>query len=333
MKICQIGQTPGQLPGTFPMDSFQGQLAIINPATYTAGGADTDERTVTVDRRFLTPPGEVTNAQVRRVVEVYNDRPRGLFMTDTREGPAKEHMYLLATGRADEAVGEFETIDTVMLPPSLGIGPGETIEEFIKRCPQVLGGQFMIHKKNVRDILPNEARYDHLENADKFKAADVAASHIDYYQAQALAQLLAGNGLLEELFGISGRCYADLPTDAQWGLLAMVGQLEFMVNTPDERGSSLTDKLGKKLRAFALPFIVPATDYLALPNGVLPNTVWNWVKDVYKSGELNRVLRGSSWCYGNPEYLRSGYRYGRYPDYRYGTVGFRLAVTPEDSVG
>ena len=71
--------------------------------------------------------------------------------------------------------------------------------------------------------------------------------------------------------------------------------------------------------------------------------VWEWVQDCWHgdySGaptdgsawttgciSISRVLRGGSWG-NNPAYLRSAIRNGSTPDYRYGSIGLRLARTP-----
>jgi formylglycine-generating enzyme required for sulfatase activity len=70
--------------------------------------------------------------------------------------------------------------------------------------------------------------------------------------------------------------------------------------------------------------------------------VWEWVQDWYDSdyyanspskdtlnaaGGSARVLRGGSWAYSAAN-CRSAYRSYNSPGYRYGDVGFRLAISP-----
>ena len=71
--------------------------------------------------------------------------------------------------------------------------------------------------------------------------------------------------------------------------------------------------------------------------------VWEWTQDCWHDNysdaptdgsawttgcsSSSRVLRGGSWDY-NPAILRSAYRFGYTPDYRYIYIGLRLARTP-----
>jgi formylglycine-generating enzyme required for sulfatase activity len=74
----------------------------------------------------------------------------------------------------------------------------------------------------------------------------------------------------------------------------------------------------------------------------LHDNVWEWVEDawhpnyegapldgsVWLGGDVSqRVLRGGSWHYYGPDGLRSADRSRSHPDYRYGSIGFRVART------
>jgi len=88
---------------------------------------------------------------------------------------------------------------------------------------------------------------------------------------------------------------------------------------------------------------VPVHSFEANPWGLynVHGNVWDWVEDcwhenyqgaptdgsAWTTGECKyRVLRGGSWN-DSPRYLRSAYRLGSSPDFRYNTIGFRLART------
>ena len=70
--------------------------------------------------------------------------------------------------------------------------------------------------------------------------------------------------------------------------------------------------------------------------------VWEWCNDwfgddypsapvidpVGASKGASRVLRGGSWDYGGGGDVRSAFRRGYVPDYRYSSFGFRLSLGP-----
>lgn len=303
----------------------EGSMIGISPGTYRAGRVSAPSRKVTVSRGFLTPPDEITNAQVDEMQRAYPRVQRGLFMTDVQEGSTHGFSYLLATGDTKTPVDRFEILPSELLPPSLGIARGQTVEDFVQQRPDRLGGRFKILADAPQQIMPAKDRYDKgLRDVDKFKAPNVAATMINYWQAQALAQLLGGKDLLQTLFGISGMHYVDLPDQDQWGLLAVKSSFSLITSTGRRR-----DHAGKlvQVKAFHLRHIVPATDYPTLPNGIRPNVVWDWVKDLWTIGRSSRLIRGGSWCRSREGRQLVGSSGGyNDPSRYYGDLGFRVVV-------
>lgn len=294
----------------------------IGPGSYKAGGVNTPEETVTVAEGFQTPPGDVTNTHGDAVLQKFGATPDGLYLRDKITG----YHYLYALGQGDD-LDTFETLDPRLLPPVLGIK--ERFEEILTN-PQVRSRfELGLKKEDIKRALPKADRYEGLHHPVLFAASDVALTRITGWQAQAVAQLLGDPELAQKLFGISGSFYADLLTNEQWGLMAMESILDFMTapNQASPRGK-LTDAQGRELRAHALSDIVVATNYPALPNGILPNTVWTRVKDFIEQDRY-QVLRGGSWDNCNPDSLRSGYRSSFNPDDGVSNlVGLRVGFFP-----
>ena len=63
----------------------------ISPGSYQAGGVNTKIHTVTVDQKFYTPRGEVTNAQAHAVIAKYGYRPTGSLNPGAPGVPCAPH--------------------------------------------------------------------------------------------------------------------------------------------------------------------------------------------------------------------------------------------------
>ena len=279
----------------------------IAAGTYKAGGVNTEVTQVT-EAGFQTPRSEVLNLHTRAVAQKFADTPVGLFARDKRT----DYSYLFAVGGENAHTDDFTTLEPHFLPPQLA-----------KAFEAKSLGHFELATNTPRVILPKEERYAPLDKI--FTDDEVATTKISAWQAQAIAQLLGNDpGLRQRFFGISGGFFADLLTSNQFGLMAMEGSLKFMTST-----GQLTDASGKKLRAYNMPTIAKPTDYEALSNGVLPNTVWNWVKDRLKSDPQFQVLRGASWSYYNEGALRVAYVPDGWPDCAdFNGVGLRVGFFP-----
>jgi formylglycine-generating enzyme len=133
----------------------------------------------------------------------------------------------------------------------------------------------------------------------------------------------------------------DLPTDAQWELVARNGGQapgEFSFGNSDtslgvhavysDNSKSMTGNVGRMKPVF----------YNGKPIYDVHGLVWEWSSDWYgqnisggkdpagPSSGSGRVVRGGSW-YADAQSLRSGDRAHYSPEYRYAHVGFRLLRT------
>lgn len=143
---------------------------------------------------------------------------------------------------------------------------------------------------------------------------------------------LPNEGAVQRDWDANGYC---LPTEAQW---------EYAARAPDAAlpkgyryaGSDLLDQVA---------WYEENSDRQTHPVGLLlPNAwglydmsgnVYEWCEDWWgaypkKNGQgpkegINRVLRGGFWII-DPQLCRSAYRDFNRPDYRYGNIGFRLAL-------
>jgi formylglycine-generating enzyme len=131
-----------------------------------------------------------------------------------------------------------------------------------------------------------------------------------------------------------------LPTEAEWEYAAKGGQAGARQNVA-YAGSNNADEVawydansGNKLQTVGLK------KANALGVFDMSGNVWEWVWDWYgkytssaqsdpmgPASGTDRVYRGGSWVYGET-YLRSAFRNYTDPDFRHGSLGFRLARPP-----
>jgi len=64
----------------------------------------------------------------------------------------------------------------------------------------------------------------------------------------------------------------------------------------------------------------------------LGGNVWEWCGSYYNGKEGSRVLRGASWGDHLPADILSSCRYGRNPEERFGSRGFRIVVGPGGTI-
>ncbi len=131
-----------------------------------------------------------------------------------------------------------------------------------------------------------------------------------------------------------------LPTEAEW---------EYMARGPE--GHEYGTRSGELKSSEARYNSSAPADVCSYPeNGFglcdMTGNVWEWTadwyqNDAYKSmvpkdpkgpadGKL-RVVRGGSWPYNIPRYLRAAYRYSFHPEFRSILIGFRCVAAPQDS--
>lgn len=256
-----------------PLNSIFGMPQAVSPAEQKCvqilpdSYPDVDGQNIAVNQGFYTPSTEVVNDDAALVGRVFAETPDGIFVTDKLTC----YDYLFALGRAGDPKS-FRPLDRRLLPAHLD--PETSYED----CPR-----FRFDRVPVR-ALPYPDRYSRYPGlAGVYAKGDTAVTMVNRRQAQALAQLLGVPEIAEKRFGLSGAYYADLPSEEQWGLLAMQGELEYMTLS-----GQLEDHDGKALRAFGLNQIAKPRSYPRLRNGIYPNTTWNYVKE---PGHL----RGASW--------------------------------------
>ncbi|GAB6084356.1 formylglycine-generating enzyme family protein [Desulfuromonas carbonis] len=167
--------------------------------------------------------------------------------------------------------------------------------------------------------------------------------HVSWNDAVACAKWLAGK---------SGRSLR-LPTEAEWEYAARAGTRSARFWGEDSgqacRYANVADRTAKrKWSGWTVHDCDDGYETTAAVGSFLPNglglfdmlgNVWEWCSDWYgndyygsslrnnpqgPTGGSYRVLRGGSWRFG-PEYVRSAFRGGGAPDYRYVHLGFRLA--------
>ncbi|NUO02952.1 MAG: formylglycine-generating enzyme family protein, partial [Saprospiraceae bacterium] len=148
----------------------------------------------------------------------------------------------------------------------------------------------------------------------------------------------------------SGQKPYRLPTEAEWeyaarggGKAVLFGNGKNIIDPKEINFNGSADY--KKSYSVAGEYrqkTVPVGS-LNSPNALglhdMSGNVWEWCSDwygAYPAGSQTnptgpasgsyRVFRGGSW-YVYPRYCRVAYRFGGTPDYRYSSVGFRLART------
>ena len=144
---------------------------------------------------------------------------------------------------------------------------------------------------------------------------------------------------LNDKLGLSGASGYRLLTEAEWEYCCRAG------TTTDYCNGDGTERLGKVawfgFNSEGKTHPVGEKDANAFGLHDMHGNVWEWCADVYGSYDdapdngaapedsdrsVSRVLRGGSWG-SYPQYLRSAFRSGARPDFRYRDFGFRLART------
>jgi formylglycine-generating enzyme required for sulfatase activity len=148
-------------------------------------------------------------------------------------------------------------------------------------------------------------------------------------------------GFCRWLSAKEGKTYR-LPTDAEWS--AAVGLGKETGSTPEEKGSNGSDDVfpwgsyfppkpgdgnyDKSVVSDGYEQTAPVMNFRANELGIydLGGNVWEWCQDWDNEDKDYRVVRGASWYNYDRVTLRSSYRYGVPPVLRSGYRGFRCVL-------
>ena len=133
-----------------------------------------------------------------------------------------------------------------------------------------------------------------------------------------------------------------LPTDAEWSVAVGLGKEKG--NTPKEKSRGIKDvypwgkewpppkeagNYSKILNVDNFEYTSPVGSFAVNKLGLhdMGGNVWEWCESKWNTTSTNRVLRGASWYYSDPDNLLSSFRSNFTPGGRYhGLIGFRCVL-------
>ena len=206
----------------------------------------------------------------------------------------------------------------------------ETRERAEKVVSSIISGMVQIPGKDYKmgktEVTQAQWEFVMGENPSEFKGADNPVEKVSWNDCQEFLEKL--NALLS--VKKSGLVFR-LPTEKEWEYACRAGSTGDYCKLAD--GTEITsDTLGE------VAWYRDNSDNKTHPVGQKkPNAfglydmhgnVWEWCEDLLRAGNSSRVYRGGSW-YNNSGNCAAGYRNYYSPDYRYGTLGFRLAASQD----
>lgn len=311
-----------------PLVSFQaGPYVVGNPQRQET------QQTVVLNQDFGTFRGEVTNADVRQIVDyMTSERQYGLFGLDRRFGP-----ILVATS-PDYNKSHFEMVDPKLYPSELGITDWDKQKNRF--------ADLNLWPDPIR-IIPHPNRYNELaerwrcppEKSHLHDEDEMAATVLTWWEAKALAMFMAG---AKGLDGTSDLLSSDQFSVMAHGLTYMTrtGALTELQGWDERYVHTLADlEKYRPLRICNSPKITPVEDpkYPDLKNGLRPNTVWNWTRTIARrkilagtpyvwDDRLPFLTRGGAWDSGLIAVRIPEDTHVAFDDCPYFNIGFRVAI-------
>lgn len=243
-------------------------------------------------------------------------------LADIRQKEASRNRGQAQTDRFSRT-GGLELLPEMLVIPagSFQMGSDESEPSDEKPTHSVQVASFKMSKFETSQALWVALMVD---NPSRFKGDDRPVESVSWSSAQEF---------IKRLNDATGKQYR-LPSEAEW---------EYGASAGSNRKYSWGDSASKEKANYDNSIGQTTSSGSYEPNQFglydMHGNVWEWVQDCYHSNYLDapndgsvrtdcdsdyRVLRGGSWFHGSDN-LRSAFRYGDAPDYRFTTFGFRLA--------
>jgi formylglycine-generating enzyme required for sulfatase activity len=145
---------------------------------------------------------------------------------------------------------------------------------------------------------------------------------------------------------IGARDEYRLPLDHEWSCAVGIGKLEKAEESPESKSGKITiypwgtqwpppkgaGNYASSLHVDEFRFTSPVGSFEANEYGLydMGGNVGQWCEDWYDAKQERRVMRGASWNPADELYLRSTFRLGGVPSYRYVDSGFRCVLAVDE---